>query len=139
MHATGNSRIAVDEEATLAEPHAQARSAAVGAFAAWLAAAHETGTPYFARWGKSPLGQTDAFGQQQDDEAFGTYGLKQNYVRDTPLAQYAPLQSSEYARALDRYKALQQSILAAVVTAPAGLLAYKTVAPAVATVFGGGH
>ena len=95
------------------------------------------GAPYFGRWGV-PL--ADQFGQQQVDETFGTYGLKTNYVRDTPLAQYAPMQASEYRRVLDKAKALEQSLLAALVTAPAGLLTYKTVAPAVAASLKlGGH
>ena len=115
---------------------AEASTGAVGAFVAWTAVAHAAGSPYFGQWGSETANQ---FGNQQDDEAFGTYGLKRNYVRDTPLARYAPLQSSEYTRGLERYKALQQSIVAAALTAPAGLLAYKGVVPAVATVFGGGH
>ena len=95
------------------------------------------GAPYFGRWGK-PL--ADQFGQQNVDEKFGTYGLKTNYVRDTPLAQYAPMQASEYRRVLDKAKALEQLWFAALATSPAGILMYKTVAPAVAASLKfGGH
>ena len=95
----------------------------------------EAGQLYFARWAK-PL--ADKFGQQPQDESFGTYGLKKNYVLDTPLAEYAPLQSSELNGLLVNGPSAQ-SLVAAALTAPAGLIAYKTVAPAVASVFGGGH
>ena len=93
------------------------------------------GAPYFARWDRT---HATAFGQQMTDEAFGTKGLKKNYVRDTPLAQYAPLQASEFSGLLDRYKAAEQSLVAALLTAPAGLVTFKTVAPAVAVVLGQG-
>jgi len=112
----------------------QAQPSAGAAYDRVERALRREGAPYFARW-QSTVG--DQYGQQQTDEAFGTYGLKKNYVLDTPLARYAPLQTSEYAGLLDRYKATQQSIVAALLTAPAGLLTYKTVAPAVAVVFGG--
>jgi len=116
-----------------------AAAARVASFRDWNDATVERdGSPYFARWARTNGAQ---FGQQQVDEAFGTYGLKKNYVLDTPLARYAPLQTSEYAGFLDRYKATQQSVVAALLTAPAGLLTAKTVGPAVAAagVVLGGH
>ena len=98
----------------------------VASFRTWLESA-QANEPYFAKWGR-PL--ADKFGYQEVDEAKGTYGLKKSYVRDTPLAEYAPLQSE--GTLLDKYKAMQDSIVAALLTAPAGLLTYKTVAPVVA-------
>ena len=112
--------------ATNAHSSSAAGTERVAAFRTWLEGAQQS-EPHFAKWGR-PL--ADKFGYQQVDEATGTYGLKKSYVRDTPLAAYAPLQSE--GTLLDKYKAMQDSIVAALLTAPAGLLTYKTVAPVVA-------
>lgn len=130
-----NYRLAFDTLASASPTGAAAER--VARFSKVVERGQQTDGQYFAQW--DPVGQrtqTDEFGQQQTDEAFGTYGLRRNYVLDTPLAQYAPLQTSEYRGMLDRYKAVEQSIFAAILTAPAGLLTYKTVAPAVAVVLG---
>ena len=63
-----------------------ATGARAARFSEWLQGtmAAEARPPWFGTWDK-PL--ADRYGWQQADEAFGTYGLKRSYVRDTPLAK----------------------------------------------------
>ena len=67
-----------------------------------------------------------------------THPLPSRLSRLSLSPRYAPLMgASEYVGIVGRYQALQQTIVAALITAPAGLLTYKTIAPAVAALSGG--
>lgn len=114
--AAGNYESATDEAPALATAASSSRRGAEAtAFLAWLSASEQLpeGNGYFARWAKSDGAQ---FGMQQADESFGTYGLKRNYVRDTPLAAYAPLRPSPVP------SRVPEAIIAALIAAPLGLL-----------------
>ena len=91
---------------------------------------------YFTRWGEGPItseyGMTSAYGEQEQDNAVGTYGLKKTYVRDTPLACFPPLSRDDFAGKVERVAAAKQSLVAGALSVPAALVTYNTIRPAVA-------
>lgn len=135
---------AIDEESGAAARRPAAGSAdRIAAFRSWSERAQSadgTAAPYFAAWAKPRNWQPD--GPQQVDEAFGTYGLRKSYVLETPLASFAPLKERPddlRGGLVFRLRAQRDAVVAAALSAPAGLLTYKTIAPAVAaSLFGAG-
>lgn len=71
----------------------------VDGFWEWLKEAVERdGMLHFTRWGPAEKVVTaSAEGWQKDDsDRMGTYGLKKSYVRDHPVAEYAPMCRSDW-------------------------------------------
>ena len=76
---------------------------------------------------------------QRADSASGTFGLKRNYVQVTPAVEYAPLQGDDSEGVIASLEAMQHAVAGALVSSPAVVMTYKSVAPAVAaSLFGGG-
>ena len=118
------------------------------AYAAGAAAAAGAGAGFFTGFGgESKEGgeaaeqqqQRSLFGVQRADSASGTFGLKRNYVQVTPAVEYAPLQGDDSEGVIASLEAMQQAVAGALVSSPAVVMTYKSVAPAVAaSLFGGG-
>merc|ERR1712060_1027385 len=67
----------------------EAVDALVSRFNEWKRRATTKEPLYFTRWDGSTA--KPSYGPQTaDDDVAGTYGLKRNYVQDTPTATYAP-------------------------------------------------
>ena len=109
-----------------------AAAAPVEAFRAWVdeaqGGAGGGGAPFFTRWdgAAQSLGARLQLGEQGDDEDTGTRGLKKDYVRDHPVAAYAPMKRDPAGAA---WKSMARSATAAAVSVPAALLTYSAVAP----------
>ena len=50
-------------------------------------------------------------------------------MQATPALEFAPLQESDYRKVVNSLEVLQQSVTAAVIAAPAAMLASKVVGP----------
>ena len=108
-------------------------------FRSWLnTATASQAEPYFRKWSatNAPNAAPTALspsipgvGAQQDDSKIGTFGLKRDYVQATPALEFAPLQESDYRKVVNSLEVLQQSVTAAVIAAPAAMLASKVVGP----------
>jgi len=93
----------------------------------------EDSVPYFTGW-DGLTARERRYGEQIDDEASGTYGLKRNYLQSTPRAAFAPMAPGELNELLARLRSVQNAVAGAIVSVPAALVTYKTVGPAMATI-----
>ncbi|KAL3895918.1 MAG: hypothetical protein SGPRY_013393 [Prymnesium sp.] len=111
----------------------------IAQFNAWRARTLESeGPTYFVRWdGKrdgavSSFGCTSRFGMQREDGSEGTHGIKRSYLQSTPAAEFAPMNAGQYNQFIQVWQALRGTAIGGILTVPAVLATYQTIAPAVA-------
>jgi len=83
---------------------------------AWREAAEAAeGSPYFTRWGEQKVD----LGRVVQDAPTGTRGLKRDYIQQTPVHTYAPMDEGQTTSMLADPK-----VAAALVSVPAALVSY---------------
>lgn len=110
----------------------------------------------------SSFGCTSRFGMQREDGSEGTHGIKRSYLQvcssprhfrfsdslsalftlpshswpprlqSTPAAEFAPMNAGQYNQFIQVWQALRGTAIGGILTVPAVLATYQTIAPAVA-------
>lgn len=93
-------------------------------FHEWRRRAEAAEQPYFKRW--SDRGALSNGAQVADNQDAGTYGLKRNYMQDTPAVAHAPANSAPFKAVLAKYQAAAVAASTSALAVATAIVSFKS-------------